>query len=70
MWIFKVASDENKPIHRLQGKLFVAACWIAIGDGCGNVDIENDCVKALVCVDSVWYFKPCFDTKDELQTSH
>jgi len=34
------------------------------------VDIEDDCVEAIVCVDSLWYFKPCFETKDAEHRSH
>ena len=52
------------------GKCLELCFWIMAGDGCGNVDIEDDCVGAIGCVDSVWYFKPCFDTKVAAQRSH
>ena len=47
-----------------------AVFWIITGEGCGNVDIEDDCVEAIERVDSMWYFRPCFDTKDAVQRSH
>ena len=43
--------------------------WLGMGVGMG-VDIEDDCLEAIGCVDSVWYFRPCFDTKDAAQRSH
>ena len=67
LWIFKEVSVENELVHWSQGSMFGAVCCMA-GGGCGNdVDIEDDCI---VCVDSVWYFRPCFDTKDAVHRPH
>ena len=70
MWIFKEVSVENETAHWSHGKMFGAVFWIMAGYVCGNVDIEDDCLEAIGCVDSVWYFRPCFDTKDAVQRSH
>ena len=70
MWIFKEASVENELVHWSHERMFGAVFCMA-GDGCGNgVDIEDDCMEAIVCVDSVWYFRPCFDTKAAWHRSH
>ena len=51
--------------------MFGAVFWIMAEDADGNgVDIEDDRKEAIVCVDSVWYFKPCFETKDAVHRSH
>ena len=71
MWIFKAVSVENELAHRSHGKIFGAVLRIMAGDWCEiDVDIEDGCVEATGCVDSVWYFKPCFETKVAVHRSH